>query len=65
MLKELLTTREAAEYLAMHIGTVQAWARDGRIPTVRVGGRWKFRKADLDEWIDGRRVERQPALPGT
>jgi excisionase family DNA binding protein len=64
MQQGLLTTREAAAYLALHPKTVQDWARWGRLPCIRVGGHWRFRKAELDEWIAQGcpRQQREPSL---
>ena len=32
--------------------TVYQLARDGGIPSVRLGGRWRFRPADIDAWLE-------------
>ena len=40
----------AAAYLGVHPETVRLWARKGRIPRVKVGRWWRFRKADLEDW---------------
>jgi excisionase family DNA binding protein len=42
----LITLREASERLGIHISTIRAWAREGRIPTLRVGRR--FARVDWD-----------------
>jgi len=56
----LLTVAEAAERLRVHAATVRSWARDGRIPTVRIGRAWRIDAGALDagtqrEGNDGRR----------
>lgn len=38
-MRELLSTDEIAERLRVHVSTVRAWIRDGRIPAVRLGPR--------------------------
>jgi len=47
----LLNVEEAAEYLALHPETLRQWARRGELPCYKVGGRWKFRLADLDDFV--------------
>jgi excisionase family DNA binding protein len=50
-----LTTDEVLEYLQVNLRTVYRLIKAGRIPAVRVGRQWRFRKADLDAWLDGQK----------
>lgn len=50
----LLPLREAAELLGMHWKTLEAFAREGRVPATKVGKRWRFRASALDRWIRSR-----------
>ena len=47
----LLTAEGAAELLQVHTKTVQAMARTGKIPCVRMGKYWRFRASSLDAWV--------------
>lgn len=47
----LLDVPEAAELLKVHPKTVQAFARAGRIPCMRMGKYWRFRASALDAWV--------------
>ncbi len=47
----LIDAREVAERLGLSIWTVYAWARTGRIPSVRLGTRRLFALQDLDRLI--------------
>jgi excisionase family DNA binding protein len=47
-----LTTEEVLEYLQVTQRTVYRLIKAGRIPAVRVGRQWRFRKQDLDRWIE-------------
>lgn len=60
----LLTRTEAAAYLKIKPSTLASWACAGRygLPLVRVGGAVRYRRADLDRWLDGRTV-REGARP--
>jgi excisionase family DNA binding protein len=44
----LLTLREAAEVLRLSTRTVREYVRRGEIEGRVIGGRWRFRRADLD-----------------
>ena len=49
--REILTPREAAEYLSVHVRTIYRLAKQGDIPGRKVGGSWRFKKDALDEWL--------------
>jgi excisionase family DNA binding protein len=51
LFEPLLTAEEAADHLRIHVKTVQKFAREGRIPTVRIGKYWRFRLSSLDFWV--------------
>jgi excisionase family DNA binding protein len=44
----LLTLKEAAEVLHLSTRTVREYIRQGEIEGRVIGGRWRFRRADLD-----------------
>jgi excisionase family DNA binding protein len=59
-----LTTEEVLEYLQVNLRTVYRLIKAGKIPAVRVGRQWRFRKRDIDAWLDSQRPRggsRQPA----
>lgn len=58
----LIDAREAASRLGLSIWTVYAWARKGRIPSVRLGTRRLFAVQDLDRLIADSRVQRDVTL---
>lgn len=51
-----LTTEEVLEYLQVNLRTVYRLIKAGRIPAVRVGRQWRFRKSDIDAWLDSQRA---------
>jgi len=59
MTKELFSTREAAEYVGARPHTLETWRASGRygIPFVKVGRLVKYRRADLDAWLQSRTVD--------
>jgi excisionase family DNA binding protein len=59
-----LTTEEVLEYLNVNLRTVYRLIKAGSIPAVRVGRQWRFRKRDLDNWLEGQRHgEARPGAP--
>ena len=56
-----LTTDEVLEYLQVNLRTVYRLIKAGKIPAVRVGRQWRFRKADVDSWLERERSHAIPA----
>jgi excisionase family DNA binding protein len=52
--REIMTPREAAEYLSIHVRTIYRLAKNGEIPGRKVGGSWRFKKDALDDWLSWR-----------
>ena len=48
----LLTLREAAEVLRLNPRTVREYVNRGEIEGRIIGGRWRFRRADLDAFFE-------------
>jgi excisionase family DNA binding protein len=48
----LLTLREAAEVLRLNPRTVRDYVQQGEIEGRIIGGRWRFRRADLDAFFE-------------
>lgn len=63
-----LTTEEVLAYLQINLRTVYRLIKAGKIPAVRVGRQWRFRKRDLDAWLNAQQASTtlqppQPAAP--
>jgi excisionase family DNA binding protein len=50
-----LTTEDVLEYLQVNLRTVYRLIKAGRIPAIRVGRQWRFRKRDIDAWLESQR----------
>lgn len=48
---QIMTVRELAEYLKIAEKTAYRFALEGKVPAFKVGGAWRFRKAEVDRWI--------------
>ena len=55
-----LTTEEVLEYLNVNLRTVYRLIKAGKIPAVRVGRQWRFRKRDIDAWLDSQHLRSNP-----
>jgi excisionase family DNA binding protein len=53
--ENFLTTEEVLDYLQVNLRTVYRLIKAGKIPAVRVGRQWRFRKRDIDAWLESSR----------
>ena len=49
---QIITVKELAEYLKIAEKTAYRFALEGRIPAFKIGGAWRFRKGEIDRWIE-------------
>lgn len=54
MKDEILTLPEVAQLLKVAEKTVYTMAQRRDLPAFKVGGQWRFRRTDLDAWIDSK-----------
>jgi len=50
---EILSTKQAAEFLQVSERTINIWANDGVIPGRLLEGRWRFTRRSLLTHIEG------------
>src|SRR3954462_11144442 len=50
-----LTNEEVLEYRQVNLRTVYRVIKAGKITALRVGRQWRFRKRDIDAWLDSQR----------
>ncbi len=57
---EIISVRQACKLLNVHRNTLYKLIREGEIPAFRLirGGRWRFRKQDLEDWLHDRQARR-------
>lgn len=51
---EILTIDEVSAFLKAGKRTVYRLAASGKLPAFKLGGTWRFRRSDLDNWIASR-----------
>ncbi len=48
----LMTLAEVAAYLRLSKDTVYRMASGGKLPASKVGSQWRFRRDDVDQWLE-------------
>jgi excisionase family DNA binding protein len=55
-MKKLLTLQQVAQRLQISETTLYKLARKGKIPAIKVGNQWRFKKEDIDKWLESQKV---------
>ncbi|MGI5055579.1 PTS sugar transporter subunit IIA [Treponema socranskii] len=50
----ILTIEEVANYLRVSDRTVYDWAQRGEIPAGKIGTVWRFKKSEVEKWVNER-----------
>ena len=53
---ELMSLPEVAAYLGMAERTIYMWAQNGKVPAFKLGAAWRFRKSEIDAWLETQRT---------
>ena len=61
--ESFLTTEEVLDYLQVNLRTVYRLIKAGKIPAVRVGRQWRFRKRNIDAWLESQRPRTSRPAP--
>lgn len=60
-----MTLEEVARYLRLSKDTVYRMASGGKLPASKVGSQWRFRKEDVDLWLEkNKNVKQDETLNG-
>lgn len=52
MTNDILTLKEVAVYLKLAEKTAYRLAAEGKLPGFKVGGSWRFKESDIENWIE-------------
>ena len=52
MMKDIMTLEELAKYLRVSERTVYDWANKGEIPGGKIGTSWRFKREDIENWVN-------------
>ncbi|GAC1400114.1 MAG: hypothetical protein NVSMB52_13730 [Chloroflexota bacterium] len=55
-MESLLTTEDVAEFFRMDVVTVRRMVNKGELPAYRVGGEFRFKHSDIDDYLQRQRV---------
>ena len=61
---QILTLKEVAEFLKVTERTIYRLAAAKKIPAFKVGGIWRFSRADIDSWIKQQSMDGQATDSG-
>ena len=51
-MEEYLTAKQVAEYLQVKPLTIYQWAREDKIPAIKIGRIWRFKKDAIDTFLE-------------
>ena len=51
----LMGPAEVSKYLGVTERTIYMWAQQGKLPAFKVGSVWRFRRSDVDRWLESTR----------
>jgi len=54
-----LTLEQIAEYLQMSTSSIYKMAQAGKIPAYKVGRQWRFKKEEIDKWVEKQKPKRK------
>jgi len=49
---DILTTKEVADYLKLTERTLYRLVQEGKVPGFKVGNSWRFKRTDIELWIE-------------
>ena len=52
MSEQIMTVKDVASYLKINERTVYRMAMSAKIPAFKVGTSWRFKKEEIDTWIE-------------
>jgi excisionase family DNA binding protein len=53
---EILTLPEVAILLKVAEKTLYTMAQKAQLPAFKVGGQWRFKRVDIDRWIEQQKI---------
>ena len=56
-MSELMTLPEVAKFLKIAERTAYQWVQTGQLPGFKLGTGWRFKRDDVDKWIDEQKLK--------
>jgi len=60
---EIMTIEEVAAYLRVSERTVYDWAQKGDLPGGKLGTTWRFKRDDVENWVNARLSKSKNSVP--
>jgi excisionase family DNA binding protein len=57
MSDDIMTVKEMAEFLKLTERTIYRLAAENQFPAFKVGGSWRFRRVDVEDWIEAKKAK--------
>lgn len=54
-MEKLMRLEEVAKYLRLSVHTLYKMAEQRRIPALKAGKQWRFKKDEIDKWMEKHR----------
>jgi len=64
IMHEIMTIDEVAAYLRVSERTVYDWAQKGDLPGGKLGTTWRFKRQDVENWVNSRLSGSSTVVPG-
>lgn len=48
----LMDIKQAVAYLQINEATAYSWAQKDKLPGIKMGRIWRFRREDIEAWLD-------------
>ncbi len=58
MNNDITTIDDVARYFKLKPQTIYKWAQEDKIPAVKIGKEWRFKKSVIDKWMDSKFSEK-------
>lgn len=55
--EQLMSVDQVAKYLQLNRSTVYDWAQKGKLPAIKLGQLWRFRRGEIDTWLETQKIE--------
>ena len=59
MSEQIMTVKDVASYLKLNERTVYRMATSAKIPALKVGTSWRFKREEIEKWIEEQKNDRQ------
>ena len=61
-MSEIMTLEEVADYLKLKPQTLYIWVQKGKIPAVKLGKEWRFKRSIIDKWFNSHFDEKYKSI---